>query len=144
MLRSFFKASSSCSRPEHFFCHLPTSSLVFWLDVSRSVRASSKVAVSCFSAKRCFSIVRMRASWSSTSCACAISLLWWRDAGGEAPLVCGGGLPGSGGRGIAGGGDGSELWLVLERTLELLEFDRCRFSRGSMDSRWEARFASVS
>lgn len=69
MLRSFRITLSSSSSPEHFFFQDSRSFLVFWLDDSRSVRASSRVAVSCFSANRCFSMVRIRASWSSTSCA---------------------------------------------------------------------------
>lgn len=145
MLRSFLMTLSSSSSPAHFFFHESISFLVFWLDASKSVSASSSVAVSCFSANRCFSMVRMRASWSSTSCACAMSLLWWREVGGEGAFPCvGGGLPGRGGRGMAGGGEGSEVCEVLLRRLELLEFDRWRFSRGSIDSRLELRLASTS
>jgi len=63
--------------------------------------------------------------------------------GGDGPLA--GGLPGGrGGRGMAGGGDGKEVCTALLRALELLELDRWRSSRGSMDMRVELRFASSS
>jgi hypothetical protein len=45
---------------------------------------------------------------------------------------------------MAGGGEGREVWEVLLRRFELFEFDLCRLSRGSMDSRVECRFASAS
>ena len=146
-LRSFLMTVSSSSRPVHFFFQASISDLTFVLDDSRSVKASSRVAVSCFSAKRCFSMVRMRASWSSTNCACAISLLWWRDVGGDGAVVAfvGGGLPGRGGRGIAGGGDGKEVWDALFRRFEFAELERWSVaSLGSRDSRCEFRFVSPS
>lgn len=72
----------------------------------------------------------MRASWSSTSCELTSSLLVCRELGGEMllPLLCEAML-GSGGRGIAGGGEGREAADELLRRFELSELLRsCELS----------------
>ena len=124
------KPVSSSSSVAHFLRQVSISTLVRFALVSRSTRASSRVAVSCFSAYRCFSIVRIRVSCSSNCCdvRCATSCEAWREPGGEVvwtgeavfsggdtarpsmPFVgCGVPVPdepGSGGRGTDGGGVG--------------------------------------
>lgn len=121
-LRSDRKVVTSSSSCHAFFFHSSMSDLTLLLCASRSPRASSRVAVSCFSACRCFSMVRMRASWSSTNWLLASSLLWCRDEGGE--MLAGfaaAAILGSGGSGMAGGGEGSEAADELLRRLVEME-----------------------
>lgn len=67
-----------------------------------------------------------------------MSLLWWREAGGDgACCIAGGtlpaGVPGSGGSGIAGGGDGSEAAETLLRRLFEPEFERSSSMAGLLE-----------
>ena|ERR1700761_304800 len=66
-----------------------------------------------------------------------MSLLWWRELGGDG-AVFGAPAPGRGGNGIAGGGEGSDAAdTLLRRLLPVLpELERVRSaSRGSREAR---------
>lgn len=78
--------------------------------------------MSCFSAKRCFSIVRSRLSWSSYCCWVITGAGLAASEDTEVELSMGGAgdveeaMEGRGGRGMAGGGDGRVVTEVDLRT----------------------------
>ena len=72
-------------------------------------------------------MVRMRASCSSTCWALTSSRLAWLDSGGEPGAFAGGALVitvGSGGKGIAGGGEGRDATEALLGRFEVIELER--------------------